>query len=99
MDVDNKKTLDEKIAKKFYLVTIAFLCLTILFTLLANFLKQSLFNIGSVCGLLGYVLFGIFSKPKYKRSDMKKFIIPYIISRAVIFTIVLSITIYTIVTL
>ena len=76
-----------------------FLGITILFTLLAYFLKQPLFNIGRIFGLVGYVLFGIFSKPKYKRLQMRNLIAPYIISRVVVFIVVVCIIIYTIVTL
>lgn len=95
-DVENKKVLDEKIAKRHYFIAIAFLGVTILFTLFAYFLKQPLFNIGGIFGLVGYVLFGIFSKPKYKRLQMRKHIVPYIISRAVVFVVVLGVIIYTI---
>lgn len=98
-DIENKKVLDEKIARRFYFVAIAFLGITVLFTLLAYFLKQSLFSIGSICGLAGYVFFGLLSKPKYKRLQMRKLIIPYIISRAVVFAVVIGVIIYTIVTM
>lgn len=99
VDVENKKILEEKIAKKFYFVAIAFLGITVLFTLLAYFLKQPYFNFGSICGLVGYVFFGLLSKPKYKRLQLRKLIIPYIISRAVVFVVVIGVIIYTIVTL
>lgn len=98
-DIKNKKLLDEKMAKRFYFVAISFLGITVLFTLLAYFLKQPYFNIGSICGLIGYVTFGILSKPKYKRLQMRKLVIPYVISRAVIFAVVIGVIIYTIVTL
>ncbi len=98
-DIENKKVLDEKVAKRFYFVAIAFLGITVLFTLLAYFLRQSLFNIGSIIGLVGYIFFGLLSKPKYKRLQMRKLIIPYIISRAAVFAVVLGVIIYTIVTM
>lgn len=98
-DIENKKLLDEKVAKRFYLVAIAFLGITILFSLLVYFLKQPLFSIGSICGLIGYIIFGLLSKPKYKRLQQRKQIIPYIIFRVVIFAVVVGIIIYTIVTL
>lgn len=98
-DVKNKKLLDEKRAKRFYFVAVAFLALTVIFTLLAYFLKIKYMSIGSVIGLVGYVAFAFLSKPAYKRVEMKKYIVPYIISRAVIFAIVASVAIYTIVTL
>ena len=98
-DVENKKLLDEKNAKKMYFIAIAFLGLTVLFTLLAYFLKQPYFNVISMGGLIGYLVFGLMSKPKYKRIQARKLIVPYIISRAVIFAVVLGVIIYTLVTL
>lgn len=99
VDVENKKILDEKIAKRFYFVAIAFLVITVLFTLLAYFLNQPFLNIGSIYGLVGYIFFGLLSKPKYKRLQMKKLIAPYIISRAVVFAVVVGVIIYMIVTM
>lgn len=98
-DAENKKVLDEKIAKRFYFAAVAFLGLTVLFILLEYFLRQPLLNIGSIFGLVGYVIFGLLSKPKYRRLQMRKLIIPYIISRAVVFAVVLGVIIYTIVTM
>ena len=98
-DIENKKLLDEKIARKMYYIAMAFLGLTVLFTLLAYFLKISYFNLISIGGLIGYLVFGLLSKPKYKRLQARKLIIHYIISRIVIFSIVLGVIIYTIVTL
>lgn len=98
-DVENKKLLDEKISKRFYFIAMGFLGLTVLFTLLAYFLKQPLLNIGSICGVVAYIVFGILSKPKYKRIQSRKLILPYVISRVVIFAVVLGVIIYTIITL
>ena len=82
-----------------YFIAIAFLGLTVLFTLLAYFLKISYFNVISMGGLIGYLVFGLLSKPKYKRLQARKIIIPYVISRVVVFAVVLGVIIYTIVTL
>lgn len=98
-DIENKKLLDDKIAKRFYFIAIAFLGVTVIFTLLAYFLQQPFLNIASICGLVDYVLFGLLAKPKYKRLQMKKLIVPYVISRLVVFAVVLGIIIYTIATL
>ncbi len=91
--------LDEKNARTMYFIAIAFLGLTVLFTLLAYFLKISYFSIISMGGLIGYLVFGLLSKPKYKRIRARKIIIPYVISRVVVFAVVLGVIIYTIVTL
>ena len=98
-DIENKKLLDEKNSRKMYYIAITFLGFTILFTLLAYFLKLPYFSFGSFFGLIGYVGFGLLSKPKYKRMQARKLIIPYIISRLVIFAIVLGVMIYMIVTM
>lgn len=98
-DIENKKLLDEKNAKRMYCIAIGFLGITVIFTLLAYFLKLSYLNIISVCGVIGYLVFGLLSKPKYKRLQARKLIIPYVVSRAVIFAVLLSVIVYTIVTL
>ncbi len=100
-DIENKKVIDEKNARKMYFIAIAFLVLTVLFTLLAYFLKKTYFNILSIGGLIGYLAFALLSKPKYKRIQARKIIIPYVISRVVVFAVMLSVVsviIYTIVT-
>lgn len=98
-DIENKKLIDEKNARKMYYIAIAFFGLTLLFTLLAYFLKISYFHIISIGGLIGYVAFALLSKPKYKRLQARKRIIPYVISRVVIFAVFLGVIIYTIVTM
>lgn len=98
-DIENKKLLDEKNARIMYYIAIAFLCLTVLFTLLAYFLKIPYFNIVSMGGLIGYMAFALLSKPKYNRLQARKIILPYIISRVVVFAVVLCVIIYTIVTM
>ena len=98
-DVENKKVLDEKRSKKFYIVAISFLIATVIFTLLAYALEIKYLLIGSCVCVTGYVIFALLTKPKDKRMQMRKIIIPYVITRIVIFAIVASITIYTLVTL
>ena len=98
-DVENKKVLDEKTARKFYFAAIAFLALTVVFTLLAYFLKLPLLNIGSILGVVAYVAFGFMAKPKYKRIAARKLIVPYLLSRLVIFAVVLAVAIYMLVSL
>ena len=98
-DIKNKKLLDEKIAKRMYFIAIAFLGLTVVFTLLAYFLKLPYLNVISMGGVIAYLVFGLLSKPRYKRMQARKIIIPYVISRVVIFAVVLAVIIYTVATL
>ena len=66
VDVENKKVLDKKIARRFYYIAVAFLGITVLFAMLAYCLNQPLFNIGSILGMVGFIAFGLLQRPKYK---------------------------------
>lgn len=98
-DVENKKQLDNKKSKQFYIIAISFLIATVIFTLLAYALEIKYLTIGSCACMIGYVIFAMLTKPKDKRLQMRKVIIPYILTRAIIFIIVASVTVYTLVTL
>jgi len=49
--------------------------------------------------MIGYVVFALLAKPKYKRIEARKVVLPYVISRIVIFAIVVGVMVYTIFTL
>ena len=89
-DIQTKRLLDEKRGKRMYAVAIACLAFATLFTLLAYFLKQPYFHLGGMVSVVLYFLFGIFSKPRYKRISAKKMILPYALSRAVILLFVIG---------
>lgn len=99
VDIENKKLLDEKNARRMYVIAIAFLGLTVLFTLLSYFLKMPQLNILSIGGVIAYLVFGLLSKPRYKRIQARKIIIPYVISRVVVFAVVFGVIVYTIIML
>ena len=98
-DIENKKLLDEKNSRKMYYVAMAFWGVSVLSSLLAYFLKIPYFNIGGIGGLIGYLVFALLSKQKYKRLQARKSIVLYVISRIVIFAILLCVVTYTLVTL
>lgn len=93
-DVENKILLDNKNAKRMYYIAIAFLALAVIFTSLAYFLKISYLNTVGISGVVLYLVFGFLSKPKYKRMQARKIIIPYIISRIIVFAVVFGAIIY-----
>ena len=98
-DVENKKLLDEKHSHKMYLIAIGCLLATVLFTLLTVFLQISYLGIfSSLCATL-YMVFAFLSKPKDKRFPARKIILPYVIARIIVFLIVASTIVYTLVTL
>lgn len=99
-DVETKRTLDQKKNRTMYLAAIVFLVLATLFTLLAYFLKQPYFNIGGSAAAVLYIVFAMLSRQPYKKdSNVKKILLPYIISRVVVFLFVIGVIVFTMVTL
>lgn len=98
-DIENKQKQDNKNAKIMYCIAIAFLVITVLFTLLTYFLQIPYLGIVSMVGMIAYLVFALLSKPKYKRIEARKIIVPYVIARIVIFTIVIGVVVYTLITL
>ncbi len=98
-DLETKRALDEKRAKIMYGIALGFLVLATVFALLAYYLKQPYFNIGGTGAVALYALFGLLSKPRYRRISAKKMLLPYAISRAFILLFVVGLMIATFFTL
>lgn len=98
-DIETKRAADEKRAKIMYVIAIVFLGIATSFAVSAYYLKQPYLDIGSVVASIIYVVFGLFSRPRYKRVDAKKWILPYIISRAVILIFIIGLIVFTIIRL
>lgn len=98
-DVENKRLLEEKISKRFYLAAIACLALATIFSLLAYLLKNEYLTIGSGVSAIGYVVFGILTKPKYKRIKAKRLLAAYVISRVVALAVVIGFMVITVINL
>lgn len=94
-DVENKKLLDEKNAKRYYIVAITFLSLAAMFFLLAYFLRRPMINMVGICCASGYVFFGLLSKSKHKRTASRSLVVPCLVSRAIIFFFVIAMIILT----
>ena len=88
-DVDNKRLLDEQRSRKFYWCAIIFLTITIARAIVVYITKWFYFRIIASFGAVGYVVFALYSKPKYKRAVAKKKIVPYIISRFVLLAVLI----------
>lgn len=96
-DIKNKKLLDDKKARKFYFAAMAFLCLSATFALLAYFLKNRYLSAVGVCGIIGYAVFALLSKPGYRRLRERKKTAAYVVSRCAIFIIISAVAIYTLI--
>ena len=98
-DIENKKKLDEKNSNRMYWIAVGCLGITVVFTLLAFFLQISYLGIISSVGAVLYMVFAFLSKPKEKRFPVRKIILPYVIARIIVFLIVASAIVYTLLTL
>lgn len=92
-DIKSKKLLDEKRAKRFYIAAIGLLAVSVLSTLVSYFSKIKYIGIISLLAVVGYVVCAFYAKPRYKRIDAKKYIVPYIISRVFILLFVIGLMI------
>ncbi|MCM1543922.1 MAG: helix-turn-helix domain-containing protein [Ruminococcus sp.] len=95
-DIENKRLIDDANARRFYYYAIVCLVAATTATIASYFAKIPQLGIISILSVVGYVIFGILSKPKYKRISAKKIIVPYVISRLVILAIVIAVMITTI---
>lgn len=98
-DVENKKLLEEKAAKKMYILAVLCLAATTALALAGSFLKMTPLIAAGTVFTAGYVIFGLLSKPKYKRLSVRRMILPYIISRGAVLLVVIGAAVYTLLTL
>lgn len=89
-DVENKRLLEEAQSRKFYRYAVVCLAVATISTIIVFFTQIPFLNMISVLGVIGYVVLGLLSKPKYKRMAAKKMVIPYVISRLVILAVVIA---------
>lgn len=94
-DVETKRLLDEKRARTMYCFAIAFLVSATVFTLLAYFFENIYFTVSGSVAVVMYVIFGLLSKPRYKRISAKKMLLPFVISRIIILLFVIELIIFT----
>lgn len=89
-DVTSYRLLEEQRARRFYWAAIACLAAAVGCALGAYFLKQPALNALSTLAVLAYIGCGLSAKPKYKRMELKKLVVPYVISRLVILLVVIG---------
>ena len=91
-DIENKRLLDEKRSRKYYWFAMACVTITTI-SAIAYYFTEIIYLYGlSIAAMIAYIIFGLLSKPKYKRMALRRnLIIPYIISRFVLAAIIITI--------
>ncbi|MBQ8546016.1 MAG: helix-turn-helix transcriptional regulator [Clostridia bacterium] len=87
--IEGKRLLELKFARKMYIVAMVFLGMTIAFAIFGSISELLPLTITSSICAVGYIIFALLSKPKYKRLESRKYILPYVISRVIIFLIII----------
>lgn len=71
-DIENKKHLEDKIAKNFYWGVLASFLIALGFAIATWITDIPYFIIGSFIGVLAYWVFAYFTVPRYKRTKARK---------------------------
>lgn len=87
-DIENTRLIEAAESRKYYWCAIACLAVTVASALGTYFAHIPYLTFLSTLGTVGYIAFGILSKPKYKRMQAKKLVVPYVLSRLVILAVV-----------
>ncbi len=82
-----------------YGIAICSVVLAALFALLAYFLEQPYFYIGALIFAVLYIVFGLLSKPRFRRAPSKKAALPYAISYVLLLLFLIGLVVSTLVTL
>jgi len=93
-DIENKRLLDEAKSRKFYWFAITCLAVATVSAVINYFTKIPYLNIISFSGVIGYIVLGLLSKPKYKRIAARKMVLPYVLSRLVILAVIIAVIAY-----
>ena len=94
-DVENKRILDETQSRKYYWCAMACLAATSVLAIVSYFMQVHQLYFLSTIGVIGYVVFGLLSKPNYKRMERRRMlIVPLIISRMVIAAVIIAVIVY-----
>ena len=94
-DIENKRLLDKAQSRKFYWCAIACLALTTALAIVYYFTQIPYLYVSSILGVVGYIVFGLLSKPNYKRlSQRRTLIVPLIVSRLIIAAVIIAVIVY-----
>ena len=93
-DIENKRLLDETQSRKFYWLAICCLIIATIGTVVYYFIQMAFLNFFSIAGVIGYVVFALLSKPKYKRLETKKMVISYVVSRLILLAVIVSVIVF-----
>ena len=71
-DIENRKVLDEKISRKFFWIALACIVCAVAFVIAYSITKIKYLFIPEAIFVLLYLVFAVFSKPRYKREALAK---------------------------
>ena len=91
-DIENKRLLDEAQSRKYYWYAMACLAIAAASAVAYYFVQITYLYGLSIAGMIAYIVFGLLSKPNYKRmAARRRLIVPLIVSRFVLAAIVIAV--------
>lgn len=91
-DIENKRLLDEAQSRKYYWYAMACLAIAAAGAVAYYFVQITYLYGLSIAGMIAYIVFGLLSKPNYKRmAARRRLIVPLIVSRFVLAAIVIAV--------
>ena len=94
-DMENKRLLDKAQTRKFYWCAISCLAITTVLAIIYYFTQVRYLYAGSILGVVGYIAFGLLSKPNYKRMAQRRtLIIPFVVSRLIVAAVFIVVIVY-----
>ena len=94
-DVENKRLIDETQSRKYYWCAIVCLTIATISAVVYYFTHIPYMNGLSIAGGIAYIVFGLMSKPKYKRmASRRMLLVPFIISRLILAAIIIAVIAY-----
>lgn len=91
-DIENKRLLDEAQSRKYYWYAMACLAIAAASAVAYYFVQMTYLYGLSIAGMIAYIVFGLLSKPNYKRmAARRRLIVPLIVSRFVLAAIVIAV--------
>ena len=97
-DIENRKILDEKKSRKYFWITVACIACAVAFVIAYSITKIKYLFIPEAIFVLMYLVFAVFSKPRYKREALAKNK-PLLIRYLVITALLIGLIVYTLTTI
>ncbi len=90
-DIITERVWQDKESRKMSGISLGFLFAAILLTVACYYYQITAFGYIAAAAAVGYIVFAVFSQPRYKRLSKRSSFVMYLVSRALVFIILLMV--------